>query len=215
MKKISIILLLVLSLCFPVTIFAETITLKSGKTVEGKILEKTEPGLEQKDNSYFNSDFGVKILTPIGWYLQDMSEALQKMQSEPKSFGIIFTKDRNNQYNPTGKDIPPLPNIQFYGFKMPGISAEAQASGTINLWKHKPSVEFLGEEKIQINGREWIMLNMLEHMKDGSSIRGTVYFYAEGEKGIVYTYQVTSKKEEFDLYKEDFDKTLKNIEFLE
>lgn len=41
-KKRLVILLLVLSLCFPTLIFAETIVLKSGKTVEGKIIEKTD-----------------------------------------------------------------------------------------------------------------------------------------------------------------------------
>jgi len=41
-KKAFIILLLILNLCFPAIIFAETILLKSGKTVEGKLIEKTD-----------------------------------------------------------------------------------------------------------------------------------------------------------------------------
>lgn len=45
-KKRLVIPLLVLSLCFPTLIFAETIVLKSGKTVEGKIIEKTDESVK-------------------------------------------------------------------------------------------------------------------------------------------------------------------------
>ena len=41
-KKVFIIPLLILNLCFPTIIFAETILLKSGKTVEGKLIKKTD-----------------------------------------------------------------------------------------------------------------------------------------------------------------------------
>jgi len=41
-KKRLIILSLAMSFCFPAFIFAETIVLKSGKTVEGKLIEKTD-----------------------------------------------------------------------------------------------------------------------------------------------------------------------------
>jgi len=41
-KKIVSVLLLVTSLCFPTFIFAETVILKSGKKIEGKIIERTD-----------------------------------------------------------------------------------------------------------------------------------------------------------------------------
>jgi tetratricopeptide (TPR) repeat protein len=60
-KKRSIVLLLVLILCFPVFIFAETILLKSGKSVEGKLLEKAD--------KYIKIDFqGV----PLAYFFDDI-----------------------------------------------------------------------------------------------------------------------------------------------
>jgi tetratricopeptide (TPR) repeat protein len=41
-KRRSIILIAVVFLCFPIKTFAETIILKSGKSVEGKLIEKTD-----------------------------------------------------------------------------------------------------------------------------------------------------------------------------
>jgi len=55
------ILILLLALCFPISVFAETIELKSGKTVEGKIIEKTD--------KYIKVDFmGV----PITYYFNEI-----------------------------------------------------------------------------------------------------------------------------------------------
>lgn len=41
-KKRLAILLLAISLCFPITLLAETVVLKSGKMIEGEMLEKTD-----------------------------------------------------------------------------------------------------------------------------------------------------------------------------
>ncbi|MDO8489205.1 MAG: hypothetical protein Q7S42_03735 [Candidatus Omnitrophota bacterium] len=62
MKKRFLILLLVLG--FPISIFAETIILKSGKTVEGKIIEKTD--------KYIKIDFQSVPLT----YFTDEIESI-------------------------------------------------------------------------------------------------------------------------------------------
>lgn len=73
-KKRLIILLLVL--CFPISLFAETIVLKSGKTVEGKIIEKTD--------KYIKIDFqGV----PITYFLDEIesiNETKQDLSSAEK-----------------------------------------------------------------------------------------------------------------------------------
>lgn len=45
MKK-RMLLILLLVLCSPIYIFAETIVLKNGKTVEGKLIEKTDKHIE-------------------------------------------------------------------------------------------------------------------------------------------------------------------------
>lgn len=62
-KKRLLILLLVL--CLPVSIFAETVVLKSGKTVEGKIIEKTD--------KYVKIDFqGV----PITYFVDEIEKVV-------------------------------------------------------------------------------------------------------------------------------------------
>lgn len=117
-KKKLLILLLTISLCFPALIFAETIVLKSGKIVGGKIIEKTDKYIkidrygvpityffdeidtidginlhkntnELKEatnltnnkfneetslsnrNIYNNSKYGVSLLIPEGWFVDD------------------------------------------------------------------------------------------------------------------------------------------------
>lgn len=58
----SIVLMLAICLCFPVLIFAETIILKSGETVEGKLLEKTD--------EYIKIDFqGV----PLTYFIDEVN----------------------------------------------------------------------------------------------------------------------------------------------
>jgi len=54
-KKAQIILILLACLCLPFLAYAETIVLKSGKTVEGKLIEKTD--------KYIKIDFEGVILT--------------------------------------------------------------------------------------------------------------------------------------------------------
>jgi hypothetical protein len=69
-KKRLGILVLIMCLCFPVFIFAETIILKSGKTVEGKIIEKTD--------KYVKVDFyGVELT----YWMND----IERIENESKS----------------------------------------------------------------------------------------------------------------------------------
>ncbi|MBI3602217.1 MAG: hypothetical protein HY209_04920 [Candidatus Omnitrophica bacterium] len=164
-----------------------------------------------QNSNYLNADFGIKIPTPPSWFLQDISEALQKLQPELKLSGIIITKDGDFKYNPYKEKEMPLPNIQFTGFKIPGMSAELFAAGMVGMLKHNPAVKILGEDKIQLNGREWIVLNV----EDSPTTRGMTCFYSDNKNGIAYNYQANSKKEKFDLYKEDFNKILKSIIFLD
>ncbi len=71
MKKIFILLLV---LCFPIFVFAETIVLKSGKTVEGKLIEKTD--------KYIKIDFmGV----PITYFNDEIDTINEKKISLPAS----------------------------------------------------------------------------------------------------------------------------------
>ena len=49
-KKNCVFFLLIFSLCFPSVVFADTITLKSGQKIEGKILDKTDNYIEIEIN---------------------------------------------------------------------------------------------------------------------------------------------------------------------
>jgi hypothetical protein len=73
MKRL-VIILLVLSVCFPSFILAETITIKSGKKIEGKIVERTD--------KYIKVDCGVGI--PLTYFF-DMIESIDgvKQASSP------------------------------------------------------------------------------------------------------------------------------------
>lgn len=75
-QKIPIILLLTLSLCFSTFVFAETVILKSGKTIEGKIIERTD--------DYVKIDFMGVILTYFLDEVQDI-KSVDGVQPEKKT----------------------------------------------------------------------------------------------------------------------------------
>jgi tetratricopeptide (TPR) repeat protein len=79
-KKILIILALAISLYFPVLTLAETIVLKSGKTVEGKLIEKTD--------KYIKIDFQGVPLTYFSDEIQsvdgvNIDEAEKRVNIQP------------------------------------------------------------------------------------------------------------------------------------
>lgn len=96
-RKRFVILLLVLSLYFPVLAFAETIYLKSGKTVEGEILEKTD--------KYIEIDFqGV----PLTYYFDeiesiddetDTKESIKNILAKSENIGSIKYEKISNTYS--------------------------------------------------------------------------------------------------------------------
>ncbi len=75
-KKRLLILLLILYL--PISVFAETIVLKSGKSVEGKLIEKTD--------KYIKIDF--QGIAPT-YYLDEIESIDGKLVSTPKKSVII------------------------------------------------------------------------------------------------------------------------------
>lgn len=94
-KKRSILLIILLSMCFSFFVFAETVVLKSGKKIEGKIIEKTD--------EYIKIDlYGM----PITYYFEDIestngggvsalnetSSASSRMESSVSSSSISFEK---------------------------------------------------------------------------------------------------------------------------
>jgi len=84
MKNNLLILLLTLVLFFPVSVFAETIVLKSGKTVEGKLIEKTD--------KYIKIDFqGV----PLTYYLDEVESVDEVKQDFPLKEGKKLPQENN------------------------------------------------------------------------------------------------------------------------
>jgi len=65
MIKKKRLLIALLILCFPIYVFAETITLKSGKTVEGKLIEKTD--------KYVKIDF---LGVPITYFTDEIEKVV-------------------------------------------------------------------------------------------------------------------------------------------
>lgn len=98
-KKRLTILLLTISLCLSVSVFAETIILKSGKTIDGKIIERTD--------KYVKIDFyGV----PLTYFLDEIDKvegetqkALPTEQSDNKKTEISTQVDIRKQFYPSGK----------------------------------------------------------------------------------------------------------------
>ncbi len=83
-KKRFLFILLLLTLCFPISTFAETILLKSGKTVEGKLIEKT--------NNYIKIDFQGVSLT----YYFDEIDSIDGVNPALKSAQELdFSKEKN------------------------------------------------------------------------------------------------------------------------
>lgn len=84
-KKMLLILLLVL--CFPISIFAETIVLKSGQKVEGQIIKRTD--------EYVKIDFQEVILT----YFLDEIETIdgKKVNLSIKQTNVVL-EDKRAQY---------------------------------------------------------------------------------------------------------------------
>jgi len=86
MKNNSLILLLTVVLCLPILSFAETIVLKSGQKVEGKIIEKTD--------KYIKIDFqGI----PITYFIDEI-ERIDKNSSIIKTYeGIASQADKESK----------------------------------------------------------------------------------------------------------------------
>lgn len=92
MKNNHLVLLLTALLCLPASIFAETIVLKSGNTVEGKIIEKTD--------KYIKINFeGV----PITYYLNEIESVTGTNQDLSSKKEIELFQGNNSISNKTAE----------------------------------------------------------------------------------------------------------------
>jgi hypothetical protein len=103
MKRTLIVILSAISLCLFSSLFAETIILKSGKTVEGKLIEKT--------NEYIKLKVGELILT---YYLDEIAQTHKDSRLEnPKPKKTVVYKVSKKFY------LKALEDVHFLKFCMP------------------------------------------------------------------------------------------------
>jgi tetratricopeptide (TPR) repeat protein len=98
-KKKLLILLLTISLCFPIFAFSETIVLKSGKTVEGKILEKTDTyikiDIDGTPITYFIDEVkGIKEQKSSSMEDHRVNQEAYNYVQEGKGYGLNSNNDR-------------------------------------------------------------------------------------------------------------------------
>ena len=88
------IIILLLVLCFPASLFAETITLKSGKTYEGKILERTD--------EYIRIElYGI----PVTYFLEDIESIDAEKMLVPIEDTPVVTTGVSKDYREEEKGI--------------------------------------------------------------------------------------------------------------
>ena len=134
-KKTLVILLLTLSLCFSGSAFADTVILKSGKTIEGKIVEKTD--------EYVKIDFMGVVLT----YYIDQIEKVATKDSLPLSAKEMT--DAENSNSPVLSKQPRIIEDSQYIIYIPegmqsnknyplvmALSPSADANSMIRTWKN-------------------------------------------------------------------------------
>ena len=101
-NKGLIVLLLAISLCFPSFIFAETIILKSGKKVEGKIIKKTD--------KYIQIDFpGV----PLTYFLDEIESIDGKRIPVTAEDTPTVTPEVNKDYSRVEKGVQEDSQVYF------------------------------------------------------------------------------------------------------
>jgi hypothetical protein len=108
-RQIIFIWLSVIVLCFPSLIFAETIHLKSGKAVEGKIVERTDKYIKIDfygvELTYFLEDIADIDGKQIGYADNQGQDKQVKTQETNSSKLSEFFKDKDVYYVPEGYNI--------------------------------------------------------------------------------------------------------------
>lgn len=134
-KKRLLGLLLVLSLSLPAVILAETIVLKSGKTIEGKIVERSDKYIkvdiagvtvpyfldevdkieevpltasptDAGENRYINEEYGISIIAPENWHkISSSEEVRQENQFSDSLSGDVTKRYKSYLFGGITKDL--------------------------------------------------------------------------------------------------------------
>jgi hypothetical protein len=150
MRKLFLVLLLAISLFFPIFAFAETIVLKSGKAVEGKIIEKTD--------KYVKVDFlGVELT----YFLDEIDKIEGELLVVPKE-----TKSESLPVEMTPKEIfktlsPAVVYIETENGFGSGFIIDKSGIIITNYHVVSPAVNYI---KVKLkDGREFTPASILEY----------------------------------------------------
>ncbi len=201
-KKRRLILLLAISLCIPVLGFAETIVLKSGKTVEGKITEKTDKyikmnfqGAQGAEVTYLLKDIERIDSSPIVAQKQPLTaeasnpEYEKPPQEEKKKGNLVIVGDATNTYASYFFVLSPgwLPVINEQVMKLADergfwMGKRMDNSTTITI---VPSKKEKGQDFIS-----FINSAKEQNIKDTGCSPDSMQEYTSFKPSIIYSYKV-------------------------
>jgi tetratricopeptide (TPR) repeat protein len=243
-KKGLIILLTAISLCFPYSAFAETVILKSGKKVEGKIIKKTD--------KYIQVDFPGVPLT----YLLDEIESIEGgtlslpiIEEELPVQRPVAKEEKSQDYNVSDhKDIFEERLSQFVNNSKAVLEHSSLTSKEVvtatkssnELWNFSddyPNSRFADDARhvvsmimflgaLGVNSKDkaekWIekMQELVSRYPDGRIEDFTIakfkfwFPYGYTHESIPYSYIVTYMKGFSGVVFKDYDSVINNFEFL-
>lgn len=114
LMRLTVFLLLTVGLCFPIVIFAETITLKSGKTIKAEIIEITEKYITVKMQGKPISYAVPEIKSIDGWICaKEKIKDWLSLKTEPRQIISVPPKKWTQTTDPSNK----YPRVYFTGDK--------------------------------------------------------------------------------------------------
>lgn len=228
MRKITIILI-ALSLITPA--FAETIFLKSGKTIEGKLIERTDKYIkidfegvpltyyfdeiekvensslktsptEPAENIYVNEKYGIKMKGPKGWYINVIEQKIGAIESL-----AIFSK-----YSLQSK-ASPNPNINLVVSDISTLSITDPKECMEKSYLYLPSnTEIdIAPTRININDIDGAMASVIMHSNIGTQ-KSLQYCFIKNK--FAFNISMVTRANIFNDYKEDFEESLNTFTFL-
>jgi pentatricopeptide repeat protein len=141
MQKVKFLFLLLFCGCFPLLVFPQTIVLKSGKTVQGKIVDKTD--------RYIKLDIGGVILT---YYLEDIAtidEAGVSLSQTDKQTVSLSGKDPKEIFNQLSPAVVSISVKTATGEKILAGGFIADKEGIV-VTSHHVIADVEEQEKISI-----------------------------------------------------------------
>lgn len=183
-KKTGFILPLLLLFVFP-SVFAETIVLKSGKTIDGKILEKTDKNIKVDIS-------GI----PVTYYLEEI-ESID---------GQAISMASNNSINQVSKEIAQNKAISTESNTSKASNESYSASNKQNIKKWE---EWYGEAKDYLNKSGQLVI------RTGKIISGTQDTIANRPKNLTVSEQIEYIQKQLKEANSNLDLFLNELDMLQ